>query len=276
MAIVFVRPEQRLPSPGEVISWVNAVSTFSREIPDQWPEEEFLELKEPGCDSPVVIRGWETGVVRIRSSADHIAARVAYYLARESGGLVSSVEEGPYECPERWEHRLGEGFRIDEADERVRRWVRRLPEFFEINLPILRERVPGELAEITIRDDRGRVLRGRCSHPDAPLPRWIGKGFEGYTNYATDPKVPDGIFACIIANYPTQEWAFVLWSRAGRRFWFASPISGLYRHSDVRQTADDLSEAIRAWDRSDGSYFFMSGTGCLQPRGFDGSGVTLG
>jgi hypothetical protein len=87
-----------------------------------------------------------------------------------------------------------------------------------VGMAFLSQRVPGHLTTINMRDHHGRRLEGRCTHPQAPLHQWVGKGWEGYSAYAGNSDVPDGLFACLLVGYSVQEWAFVLWNRLGRQF----------------------------------------------------------
>lgn len=267
MTVFFVHPENDLPPILEVkiFVWDDASQTSPPTEQVQWPEDGSVELAIPGSD---YVRIWaridSPCLIQVSSQTDCLAARAAYFIALESRGSVALAEGGSYESPEQLQSQLGEKFRIDDAYVRVRLWRRRLPAFFEQHLAFLGERVLNELTDVCMRD-RGRSLQGRCTHPQVPLPSWVGKGYEGYSAYANDPNVPDNLFACLLVGYMTQEWAFVLWNRLGRRFWFASPVFALYQEANAARTAHELKEAMQMWDQGNESVLFMAGSGRLSP-----------
>lgn len=265
MAAFWVRPQRNLP-----ISWEVPSFLWDDMVPDvmdpgaDWADPFGIDFELPGRPVVRVNRpSADPNMVRVRSKDDHLAARAAFFLAAESSGTVADEESGPGQPPEQLVPRFGEGFALDAAYDRVRRQRRRLPKFFEKHFGLLQRFVPGEL--VTVSPDDRRVIRGRCTHPQAPLPRWVSKGYEGYSAFAAESDLPDRLFACLSVGYPSQEWAFALWYQRGRRFWFGAPVIAVYRDADVGQAAGELANAVEEWEKGDEDVLFMSGLGRLRP-----------
>src|SRR5262249_42609739 len=128
------------------------------------------------------------------------------------------------------------------------------------------QHVPGELANVLLHDG-ARSIKGRCTHPRLPLPLWVGMGPERWSAFAAAEPLPEDFFACLLAGYTHQEWAFVLWRRGRRRLWFGSPFAHVYDQGrNPARTAGEMQEALHEWSESEQDVFFMGGIGKLQPK----------
>lgn len=265
-ARIYVSTEIILPSLTEL-----KVFVWQNYKPEDINEEGFWERKNPSIVS------WDRGggkiyfeildeklkVVIVRSSKLSLMARAAYCIAGFTKGTLQfgeNINTTKYNAVEELALLFGEKFDLLQSFQRVEEFRGRMPRFFEHHTPFLKHYAPKAMPS-SMMITRLPILYASSTHPTKKFEQWIMKSGEGYINFRNDEKVPDGFFACVQSVYNSQEWAFVLWKRAGRVFWFGSCYFHLYDlgYRSAEITATNLQKAISDWEAGNRDMEFLFG-----------------
>lgn len=199
--------------------------------------------------------------IRVQSKDERLVTLTAWFMATRSRGVIARSQSGPYGAPGELPVEAHAGFDLAAAEVRTLQCRRRIMPILLDLWPELARLVPADLVTSRLREGR-RSLVVRTTHVEDSLGQWFGKGSEYCRAFADTPDLPDGLFACALIAYPVQEWAFVLWHSAGRRFWFGTPLSNPIAAGDLDLRADaqlDFRRALQLWQAGEQNVLVLAG-----------------
>lgn len=202
--------------------------------------EVFFDLLE---DEPGDLDRRREAVKKVREALESLdtesRARAAGYLKV----LAAAVEAPPPPGPTHFG---------DEFDD----WLPERGEMVAGALAYLRKELP-ELADVLPPEaqpfSRGFGQGdGLATHPKLVSASWLA--FRGGQAFLCDERVPDGFMAVGLKNGGDSEYAFAIWRKGDRRFWFQDRyvnlmVRGGYRIKKVRNR---FSQALRRWEMTSG------------------------
>ncbi len=200
----------------------------------------FFDLLE---DEPGDLDRRKEAVKKIRAVLEGLntesRARAAEYLK-----IVAAAVEAP---PPPGPTHLG-----DEFDD----WLPEREEMIPGALAYLRKQLP-ELADVLPPEaqpfSRGFGQRdGLATHPKLVSASWLT--FRGGQAFLCDERVPGGFMAVGLKNGGDSEYAFAMWRKGDRRFWFQDRYVNLMVRGGcrIKQVRNLFSEALRRWETTSG------------------------